>query len=110
LKNIYNWKRDGWETETFRQKVFNQGPTLIILKTTDGAICGGYTSKNWDGSGDYTDDIDSFVFNMTQKYIPNSHKAAIYTHPHGFCFGSSILSVASGSTLNNHNQGYCYTG
>ena len=92
------------------QKVLNQGPTLIILKTTQGAICGGYTSKNWDGIGKYTDDIDAFVFNMTQKYIPNNHHNAIYTWSSGFGFGNGILLLTSASTLNNHNEGRCYTG
>jgi hypothetical protein len=79
IKNIYNGSRDGWETTKFKEKVFNQGPTLIILKTTNGAVCGGYTSKNWDGSVIYKDDIDAFVFNMTHKYIPNDTKRAIIT-------------------------------
>ena len=57
---------------------------MIVLKTTEGAICGGYTSKNWDGSGKYTDDIDAFVFNITHKYIPNDRQKAIATHSQGF--------------------------
>jgi hypothetical protein len=73
-------------------------------------VCGGYTSKNWDGSDEYTDDIDAFVFNMTQKYIPNNHKGAIVTDPYGFGFGGGILGVTSGSTLNKHNEGWCETG
>ena len=73
-------------------------------------MCGGYTSKNWDGSGNYTDDIDAFVFNMTQKYIPNDHQNAIFTCSIGFSFGNNILLLTSDSTLNNHNEGRCYTG
>ena len=110
IENIYNGSRDGWEIAVFKQKVFNKGPTLIILKTTNGAICGGYTSKNWDGSKQYTDDIDAFVFNMTHKYICNNRQYAIYTWPNGFCFGNGILLLTSTSTLNNHNEGRCWTG
>ena len=47
---------------------------------------------------------------MTQKYIPNNHQKAIYTHSHGFCFGYDILLLTSTSTLNKHNQGWCLTG
>jgi hypothetical protein len=36
--------RDGWEKEIFVSRVFNKGPTLIIVKSTTGAIFGGYTS------------------------------------------------------------------
>jgi hypothetical protein len=73
-------------------------------------VCGGYTSKNWDGSWEVTDDIDAFVFNMTQKYIPNNHQKAICTEPNGFMFGDYILLLISYSTLNNHNEGWCRTG
>jgi hypothetical protein len=110
LQNIYNGSRDGWEFETYKQKVFNQGPTLIILKTTEGAICGGYTSKDWDGSGKWTEDIDAFVFNMTQKYIPNDSKKAIYTNQYGSIFGADVLKVTSLTTINKHNEGWCKTG
>ena len=34
IYNIYNGERDGWAIHHFAQKVFNQGPTLIIIKTT----------------------------------------------------------------------------
>lgn len=63
---MYIASKDGWDLHNFREKVFNKGgPTLIILKTTQGAICGGYTSKEFDGSGKYTEDNDAFVFNTT---------------------------------------------
>ncbi len=89
--SIYNGSRDGWEIAVFREKVFNKGPTLIILKTSEGAICGGYTSKNWDGSFDFTTDNDAFVFNMTQRYNCNNSSAAIDPPSNGFKFGRSIL-------------------
>jgi hypothetical protein len=51
IKSIYKGSRDGWAIDIFKGKVFNKGPTLIIIRTKTGAICGGYTSKNWDFSG-----------------------------------------------------------
>ena len=47
IVNIYKGSRDGWSKEVFGKKVFNQGPTIIILKTLKGVICGGFTSKSW---------------------------------------------------------------
>ena len=66
-------------------------------------MCGGYTSKNWDGSNKFTDDIDAFVFNLTHKYIPNNSMNAIFTFTNGFCFGYNILRVISDTTLNEYN-------
>ncbi len=88
----------------------NQGPTLTILKTSEGAICGGYTSKSWDGNSKWTHDIDAFVFNMTQKYVPSNYEKAVATDSKGFMFGNYILGVTSSTKLNRENQGRCLTG
>ena len=47
LLNIYKATRDGWDSTIFAQKVYNMGPTLILLKTTRNAICGGFTALDW---------------------------------------------------------------
>jgi hypothetical protein len=73
-------------------------------------VCGGYTSKNWDGSQKWTDDIDAFVFNMTQKYILNNRQQAIHTSLNGFLFGNNILGINSSSTLNKQIEGKCWAG
>ena len=86
---------------------------MIILETTEGAKCGGYTSKNWDGSYKYCEsspDNDAFVFNMTQRYNCNKTTHAIDPPPNGFIFGKCILSVTSDTTLNQQDRGYCNTG
>jgi hypothetical protein len=33
--------------EEFNSKVFNKGPTLILIKTSKGEICGGYSPVSW---------------------------------------------------------------
>ena len=66
-------------------------------------MCGGYTSKNWDGSRKFIDDIDAFVFNMTQKYITNNSQKAIWTNSYGFEFGSNILRITPLIGFNQHN-------
>jgi hypothetical protein len=42
-----------------------------LFKTAKDAICGGYTSVNWDFARNYRADNEAFVFNMIQKYTPN---------------------------------------
>jgi hypothetical protein len=44
VKNIYKGSRDGWEAGKFAKLVNNKGPSLIIVRTSKGRICGGYTS------------------------------------------------------------------
>ena len=110
IKSIYQGSKDGWALDKFIEKVVNKGPTLLIVKTTTGAICGGYTSKGWvESEGKHFEDTDAFVFNMSQKYTQNNSSTAMYTSSNSFCFGRWILGF-SGSPLNGKNNGYCYTG
>ncbi len=57
-----------------------------------------------------TDDIDAFVFNMTQRYNCINTQNAIYTRYDGFCFGSGILRLDSSTALNKQDEGRCFTG
>jgi hypothetical protein len=87
LKRIYNGTRDGWEIAKFKDLVFNKGPTLIIVKASSGKVCGGYTSKNWDASGNkQVGDPDAFVFSvdLNTKYLPtNASSYGIHLDPTG---------------------------
>ncbi len=83
---------------------------MILLKTTIGAVCGGFTSKDWDGSGRFTNDPDAFVFNMTCKYEPNKIMPPVARAADGFSFGNNILLLTSATTLNEKNMGVCKMG
>jgi hypothetical protein len=47
---------------------------------------------------------------MTQRYNCINTQKAILTRSDGFEFGDFILAVKSTTTLNQYNQGWCYTG
>jgi hypothetical protein len=94
VENIYKGSRDGWSKEAFGQKVFNQGPTIVLVRTKLGAICGGFTSKSWAASGGaYANDNAAFVFNLNEKFIPSNYDKAIYqgSNGNGFIFGDNIF-------------------
>jgi hypothetical protein len=81
---------------------------LIILKTLEGKICGGFTSKDWEDWDGYTSDADAFVFNMDEKYTPTNNDHAIHTYSYGgFRFGDEVLRLAC-DPLNVVDGGYCY--
>ena len=109
---IYKGSRDGLKPQNFKEKVFNAGPTLIILRDIKDVLFGGFTSKNWTGEESHEDDPDAFVFNMQDKYTPFDNTRAIYTHSNGFEFGNGVLSVAAGDdeVLNHENKGKCIVG
>jgi hypothetical protein len=110
VTNIFKGSRDGWSKEVFGLKVFNQGPTIVLVKTKLGAICGGFTSKSWAASGKFTNDNAAFVFNLNEKFIPSNYNSAIYlNNDNGFEFGSDVFEVR-GAQLNANNAGRCDVG
>ena len=109
LLNIFKGSRDGWTKQIFIDKVFNKGPTLILLKTTQNAICGGFTTLNWENSCSYKRDTEAFVFNVDTKFTPNNYDNAIATQTNGFCFGYNILGLY-GDKLNENAYARCRTG
>jgi hypothetical protein len=109
LFNIFKGSLDGWTKEIFGKKVFKKGSTIVLVKATNNAICGSFTSIEWDGSGGYRRDTEAFVFNLNTKYLPCNYGNTIFRRSDGFEFGRGILSV-EGSTLNSNNAGYCWTG
>ncbi len=106
---IYKNSKDGFFFENFKSKIFNAGPTLILLRDIKDTLIGGFTTKDWTGSGNYVDDPHAFVFNLHAKYTPNDSTKAIFTHPNGFQFGNEVLSLsgADRETLNQQNKGTC---
>jgi len=108
---IYRASRDGFEANKFHTKCDNKSKTLIIIKSTNGYVFGGYTEKSWNHSGglfsDAKNDPNSFIFSLINKNqrpikLKWSQKYAIYCHTMcGPVFGGgSDLSIADQSNVN----------
>ncbi len=89
--------------------MFNQGPTIVIVKTKLGTICGGFTSNSWGGNNSFIADNSAFVFNMNDLFMPCNHEKAIFLRNNGFEFGNTILAL-TGHQLNGDNNGSCLVG
>ena len=73
---LYRFTRDGNSPQTFHEKCDNQGPTLVLTKLKDGRILGGYTPLSWDSSSGAKNDLDSFLFSLTDnKKFPKINKS-----------------------------------
>ena len=46
-KLFYRASEHGYSANQFHKRCDNKGPTLIIIKSTDGWIFGGYTTRSW---------------------------------------------------------------
>ena len=63
LGNDYKWKllyrasEHDYTAESFHEYCDDKGPTLVMIKSTEGWIFGGYTTESWGGYGIYNDMI-----------------------------------------------------
>ena len=56
-KLIYRSSEHGYTGKSFHEYCDNNGPTLVIIKSSGGWIFGGYTTQSWSGDGIYYDDL-----------------------------------------------------
>ena len=63
-----------------------------MVKTKQGAIIGGFTTKSWGPyPGCYTVDDAAFIFNMNQRFNQTNGKYSIRLRDDGFEFGSNMF-------------------
>jgi hypothetical protein len=118
---IYRASRDGFEASSFHAKCDSKPNTLIIIKSTNGNVFGGYTEQTWNkigNNGNHKADPNSFLFSLINKLnkpikIKWSQNIAICCNSnYGPIFGGgNDLYIADKSNTNitsNSNLGHSY--
>ncbi|KAJ5073212.1 hypothetical protein M0811_08894 [Anaeramoeba ignava] len=117
MKKGFSAKRDGFDSKNWHKAVDGKGKTLVIIKTKDNFIFGGFTQVGFKYSqnGEYSNDPNAFIFSLRndkgdripEKFTIKQGKEqwAIYS-----CFSSygPAFSGHSGLWLNS-NLGPCIT-
>jgi hypothetical protein len=106
---IYKGSRDGWTKSKFHELCDRMGPTLTIMKTKAGAICGGFTMQDWTSGCECKSDSCAFVFRLDTKntYSPKLHSDAIYCSSYyGPSFGNEALTLLN-DPMNGSGHGWC---
>uniref|UniRef100_A0A8C2IN27 TLDc domain-containing protein n=1 Tax=Cyprinus carpio TaxID=7962 RepID=A0A8C2IN27_CYPCA len=67
LSLLYKASVHGYQASAFHQKCDGQGPTLLVAYNSSGYIFGGYTSVEYDQSGQQITDEDIFLFSFQGK-------------------------------------------
>jgi len=103
---LFNSKNDGDLLSTFFNKVKYKFPTIILIKSNNNYIFGGYASIPWNCDGIWYLDKNSFIFsfNTKQKYeIKNNNLAEhIFGRYDLIQFGKDIR-IYDKCTSNNQN-------
>ncbi len=116
FKLIYKAKIDGDKAKNFHNNVDGKGPLIILIKTSNNIIIGGYTSKIWSSSNKYMKDSDAFLFSFIKKLkiykINNPDYACFHFENEGPCFGNNgeLFIVdncfTKDSWANNYSKSY----
>lgn len=120
---LYRASRDGFSSYTFHNLCDNQGPTIVLIKTSYGTVFGGYASSAWGSYNNnyyysqYLQAEGSFLFNLTTGLKGNkggisgpSNQYGIYTDPnYGPTFGGGHdLYISSDMRYGYVYPGYSY--
>jgi hypothetical protein len=115
---IYRASQDGFEAAKFHAKCDNKPNTLIIIKTTNGNVFGGYTDQSWSGNDSWKADPNSFIFSLINllnepiiiKWSKN--KGIFCSISYGPTFGGYDFKIVDSSNTNTNsfsNLGHSYT-
>ena len=108
---LWRCTTDGFSASSFHAKCDGKGPTVVIIKSTQGKRFGGFTKTGWQMDNEYRTDHSNWVFSLTNK---TKHKHYRNYDRSMYC-GSSYLVVFGGCDcdfriVNNCNtDGSSYT-
>ena len=111
IKLLYKSSEDGDLIKTFHEKCDNKGPTILIIKSTNGKKFGGYNPLFWDSSNKFKNTSDSFIFSLDnkKKYIIENEeqkKFSIFGGKNALGFGGGF-DICIKDTFMKTNNNYC---
>ncbi|KAJ5067064.1 pep-cterm sorting domain-containing protein [Anaeramoeba ignava] len=115
MKKGFSAKRDGFNSQNWHKAVDGKGKTLVIIKTKDNFIFGGFTQVGFkSANGERINDSNAFIFSLRNDKgdrIPAKftykQNSAIYS---GLSYGPHFNDFILGSNLQPgySNFGICY--
>lgn len=109
LMCTYDANKHGWDAYKFHQKVDKKGGGIVVCKTNNGLICGGYNPKGWVGYGEARGSIAAFLFRQDNnvssgfkklRKVGGAGMAQIDNPESAIMFGADSLIIS----LNNKNN------
>jgi len=69
LSLLFKASVHGYHVNTFHQKCYTQGPTVIVAYNKSGYVFGAFTSKNYAQTGQNVVDDKAFLFSFNDKEV-----------------------------------------
>ena len=104
---LYRMTSDGTSTSEFHSRCDGKGPTVVLIRSDNGFVFGGYADKPWHSEGKYIACDKSFIFTVCNphgipptRYLVNSPAHALYGDAScGPTFGCDAITVGMGGYL-----------
>ncbi len=110
---IYQASRDGFGLNDFHSKCDGILNTLMIIKTTDSHVFGGFTSRDWSQVSGFQADANAFLFSLVNPFdisvkmnIVNFYSAIYNGQDYVNRFYNNILGFGSEFLLNDFSNKY----
>ena len=109
FKLLFKSSKDGDLLKIFHEKCDNKGPTIIIIKSSNGKIFGGYNPLSWDESNKFKNDSNTFIFSLDTKakYIiekEEQKKYSIFCGKNAIGFGGGFDICIKDQFMKNSNN------
>lgn len=108
FKLIYRGSRDGFGSNVFHSLCDQKPQTLVLIRSTNNYIFGGYTEQDWSGNNVNKTDPKAFVFslvnatNKPQKFSCTNINNAVYCNPsNGPVFGGPNRDLLISNNCNS---------
>ena len=95
-KLIYRISKDGASSESFHKNCDNKGPTLIIIKTADGHVFGGFNPLSWINENMYNETEEAFLFSVTDGNYRQPIKCPIRKSKKHFAIKQNNIEFSPG--------------
>ena len=96
---LYRGSETNFSWTEFHAKCDDKSPTLLIVKSNDGCIFGGYTKAKWDTKQFWVADSEAYLFRLktlnleSKKYRIEEHRGALFClNSNGPWFGFDDLT------------------
>lgn len=109
LTCTYDANKDGWNAQKFHEKVDKKGGAIVVCRTNNGFICGGYNPKGWVGYGEARGSIAAFLFRQDRssssgwkklRKVGGASMAQIDQPESGVMFGADSLIISLNNKAN----------
>ncbi|PRP81201.1 hypothetical protein PROFUN_02035 [Planoprotostelium fungivorum] len=79
---LYKATLHGFKSSDFHQHCDNKGPTVVVIKSVNDSLFGGYAEASWEARGNYVRTTKSFLFALNNPHGPTfggGHDLCVYS-------------------------------